>query len=151
VFRPAPAPRARRTAPWCGVIAAELAQTGLFDLAILGVNLNGTMSFPVADIIIRRRIPLIFASGYALDNIPAAFGSAPKLQKPFQIHALAKALAKALAISSWSTPFEDPVPGCRTLQDAADHILKLPKATQQLPHWQTAVEMLIRAPEGSHG
>jgi CheY-like chemotaxis protein len=75
--------------------AAELAETGLFDLAILDVNLNGKMSFPVADIIIRRRIPLIFASGYALDNIPAAFGSTPKLQKPFQIATLAKAITAA--------------------------------------------------------
>jgi CheY-like chemotaxis protein len=41
--------------------AAALAQTGLFDLAILDVNLNGKMSFPVADIIVQRRIPLIFA------------------------------------------------------------------------------------------
>jgi hypothetical protein len=36
-----------------------------------------------------------------------------------------------------------------TLQDAADHVLKLPEAQQQSPHWQTAVEMLIRAAEGS--
>jgi hypothetical protein len=43
----------------------------------------------------RRRIPLVFASGYALDNIPAAFGSAPKLQKPFQIATLAKAITAA--------------------------------------------------------
>jgi CheY-like chemotaxis protein len=75
--------------------AAELAQTGLFDLAILDVNLNGKMSFPVANIIVRRRIPLIFASGYALSNIPAAFDSAPKLQKPFQIETLAKATTAA--------------------------------------------------------
>jgi CheY-like chemotaxis protein len=75
--------------------AAELAQTGLFDLAILDVNLNGAMSFPVADIIVKRRIPLIFASGYALSNIPAAFDSAPKLQKPFQIDTLAKAITAA--------------------------------------------------------
>jgi hypothetical protein len=64
-------------------------------LAILDVNLNGKMSFPVADIIIRRRIPLIFASGYALDNIPAAFGSTLTLQKPFQIATLAKAITAA--------------------------------------------------------
>jgi hypothetical protein len=36
---------------------------------------------------------------------------------------------------SWSDEFDDPIPGMRTLQDAADHILKLPKAQQQLPHW----------------
>jgi CheY-like chemotaxis protein len=75
--------------------AAGLAQTGLFDLAILDVNLNGKMSFPVADIIMRRRIPLIFASGYALSSIPSAYGSAPKLQKPFQIDMLAKAITAA--------------------------------------------------------
>ena len=49
---------------------------------------------------------------------------------------------------SWSDEFEDPIPGLRTLRDAADHILKLPKATQQLPHWQAAVEVLIMAAEG---
>jgi CheY-like chemotaxis protein len=75
--------------------AAELAQTGLFDLTILDVNLNGKMSFPVADIIMQRRIPLIFASSYALSNIPAAFATAPKLQKPFQIQTLAKAITAA--------------------------------------------------------
>jgi hypothetical protein len=36
---------------------------------------------------------------------------------------------------SWSDEFDDPIPGMPTLQDAADHILKLPKAQQQLPHW----------------
>jgi hypothetical protein len=50
---------------------------------------------------------------------------------------------------SWSDEFDDPVPGCTTLQDAVDHVRKLPKAQQKLPHWQTAVEMLIRAAKGS--
>lgn len=77
--------------------AAELAQTGIFDLAILDVNLNGRMSFPVADIIVKRGIPLIFASGYALENIPTSFEAAPKLQKPFQIDSLAKAISVARA------------------------------------------------------
>jgi hypothetical protein len=49
---------------------------------------------------------------------------------------------------SWSDEFEDPIPGLRSLQDAADHILKLSKAQEQLPHWQTAVEALIMAAEG---
>jgi hypothetical protein len=30
----------------------------------------------------------------------------------------------------WSTPFDDPIPGIRTLCEAADHIQKLPKAEQ---------------------
>jgi hypothetical protein len=46
---------------------------------------------------------------------------------------------------SWSDESEDPIPGLRTLRDAADHIQKLPKAQQKLPHWQTVVEALIMA------
>jgi CheY-like chemotaxis protein len=75
--------------------ATELAQTGLFDLAILDVNLNGKMSFPAADILVERRVPLIFASGYVADSFPAAFRSTPKLQKPFQIETLASAITAA--------------------------------------------------------
>ena len=75
--------------------AAELAQTGLFDLAILDVNLNGKMSFPAAEILVERRIPLIFASGYAADSFPAAFRSTPRVQKPFQIETLSRAIAAA--------------------------------------------------------
>ena len=53
----------------------------------------------------------------------------------------------------WSTPFEDPIdlPKGRqlvTLQDAADYVMKLPKAEQQHDAWQTAVACLIGAAEG---
>jgi hypothetical protein len=53
-----------------------------------------------------------------------------------------------LAPLPWSRPFEDPVPGLETLQDAADYILKLPKAEQEQPHWQAAIEALVMAAEG---
>ena len=35
-----------------------------------------------------------------------------------------------------------------TLKDAADYIMKLPKAEQELEEWQTATEALILAAEG---
>ena len=54
----------------------------------------------------------------------------------------------SLSILPWSTRFEDPIPGMKTLRDAAEYIQKLPKAQQQLPHWQAAVEALIMAAEG---
>ena len=50
---------------------------------------------------------------------------------------------------SWSDKFDDPIPGMTTLRDAANYIQKLPKAEQHLSHWQTAVEILIKAAEGS--
>jgi hypothetical protein len=52
----------------------------------------------------------------------------------------------------WRRRFEDPIALPRgrqlfTLQDAADYILKLPKAEQHLEEWQTATEALIMAAE----
>ena len=54
----------------------------------------------------------------------------------------------------WNRPFEDSIvlPDGRellTLKNAADYIMKLPKAEQKLREkWQTAVEVLIIAAEG---
>jgi CheY-like chemotaxis protein len=73
-----------------------LAEDEQFDLAILDVNLKGKLSFPVADIIMRRRIPLIFATGYAADSFPDAYRATPCLRKPFEIDALAHAITVAI-------------------------------------------------------
>ena len=56
----------------------------------------------------------------------------------------------------WSTPFDEPIKLCGggklvTLQQAADHIMKLPADVQQQPCWQTAVENLINAAESGGG
>jgi hypothetical protein len=53
----------------------------------------------------------------------------------------------------WKRPFDDPIPSPRgrqlvTLEDAADYIMKLPKAEQNLEEWQTAIGCLIGAAEG---
>jgi hypothetical protein len=56
----------------------------------------------------------------------------------------------------WSAAFDDPIPlrggrKLRSLQEAADHIMHLPEDAQQLGHWQTAIETLIRAAETGGG
>jgi CheY-like chemotaxis protein len=76
--------------------ASKLAEDGQFDLAILDVNLNGKLSFPVADIIKGRDIPLIFATGYAADSFPDTYRATPCLRKPFQADALAHAITAAI-------------------------------------------------------
>jgi hypothetical protein len=53
---------------------------------------------------------------------------------------------------SWSREFDDPIPLPRrrqlvTLKDAADYIMKQPKAEQKLQEWQAATEALIMAAE----
>jgi hypothetical protein len=49
---------------------------------------------------------------------------------------------------SWDLPFDDPVPGCKTLRDAAHLILSLPEEEQARDHWLAAVEALTMAAEG---
>jgi hypothetical protein len=56
----------------------------------------------------------------------------------------------------WSAPFDEPIRlrgGRRltTLQDAADHIMKLPEKVQHQERWQIAVENLINAAETGGG
>jgi hypothetical protein len=64
-----------------------------------------------------------------------------------------KAQSKPAREKGWSREFDDPIDLPRgrqlvTLQNAADYILKLPKAEQKLEEWQTATEALILAAEG---
>jgi hypothetical protein len=54
----------------------------------------------------------------------------------------------------WQTKFDDPIelPNERkliTLRDAANYIVKLPKAEQQATPWRTAAEVLMLV--GEHG
>ena len=75
--------------------AVALAQEREFDIAILDVNLNGKPITPVAEILIARGVPFVFASGYGQRGVPEPYRSSPTLQKPFQVEALAQAIDAA--------------------------------------------------------
>ena len=53
-----------------------------FDFAILDINLNGTMVYPLADDLLARGIPFLFLSGYSLSNLPERFRAVTRLNKP---------------------------------------------------------------------
>ena len=72
--------------------ALSLAREGAFDLAMLDVNLAGQQSFPIADILIARGIPFVFATGYGIKGIAEAYRDRPVLQKPFRTRDLGEAL-----------------------------------------------------------
>ena len=72
--------------------AVALAEDAEFDVAILDVNLNGQSIAPVVEILVRRGLPFVFATGYGARGIPEAFRANPTLQKPFQAESLARAL-----------------------------------------------------------
>jgi DNA-binding response OmpR family regulator len=65
-----------------------LASNEALDGAFLDVNLAGKASFPIAQILMQREIPLAFLSGYGQGTIPEPYRGCPFLWKPFQLHQL---------------------------------------------------------------
>ena len=63
------------------------------DAATLDVNLRGQMVFPVADVLRRRGVPFVFATGYDQKIIPERFRTVPRFEKPVDPARLARALA----------------------------------------------------------
>jgi DNA-binding NtrC family response regulator len=62
----------------------KLVETVPADVAILDVNLNGELVFPVADLLIQRGVPVVFTTGYAPEKIfPPHLLGQPALQKPY--------------------------------------------------------------------
>jgi CheY-like chemotaxis protein len=75
--------------------ALELARKAEFRVAVLDLNLNGTLSYPIAEVIRERGIPVIFATGYGADGLLDRFRDCPTLQKPFSQQDFAEAVAAA--------------------------------------------------------
>ncbi|THD64486.1 MAG: response regulator [Phenylobacterium sp.] len=77
--------------------ALELASEASIDLAILDVNLDGRMSFPVADLLSARGVPFVFATGYGSAGIDEHYrGRAPVVRKPFRLQDLQAAIDRTL-------------------------------------------------------
>jgi len=73
--------------------ALALIDGGLaFDAAVLDINLAGQNAAPIAEVIERKSIPFVFASGYGAAGIPEQFKGRPFLQKPYVIERLSEAL-----------------------------------------------------------
>jgi CheY-like chemotaxis protein len=75
--------------------ALLLAREGAFDIALLDVNLAGSLSFPVAAVLRDRNIPFLFATGYGMKGMAEEFGSSTVLQKPFRGQDLEQAIEAA--------------------------------------------------------
>jgi CheY-like chemotaxis protein len=73
--------------------ALALARESRFDAAVLDVNLAGEPSFPIADLLIERGVPFLFATGYGRQGIEERYRGYPMLQKPFRTVELGEALA----------------------------------------------------------
>lgn len=76
--------------------ALEALKSAAPDFAMLDINLNGKRSFPVADVLLTRKIPFVFLSGYGSRGLDEAYAGARILQKPFQLGDLETALEDVL-------------------------------------------------------
>ena len=73
--------------------ALEVVMSEAFDLALLDINIRGEMSFPIADALLARNVPLIFLTGYDADVIPERLRRWPRIGKPYDPRELASTLA----------------------------------------------------------
>jgi CheY-like chemotaxis protein len=78
----------------CGL---EAARWKAFDAAVLDINLDGEMSYSIAEELGRRGIPFLFTTGYSKLHMPEQFRSVPCLSKPIEPRQLEHALGRLLA------------------------------------------------------
>lgn len=71
----------------------------VIDAAVLDINLQGETVFPVADALIERGIPFVFATGYDQSALPAVYEGVRRWEKPFEPAELAQALPSILGFS----------------------------------------------------
>jgi CheY-like chemotaxis protein len=64
---------------------------------VLDLNLHGTKSYPIADALMRRKVPFVFMTGYGRDALDEAHRNCPHCIKPATRHVLLAALMALVA------------------------------------------------------
>ena len=69
-----------------GRVADAMAAVGRedFQAAVLDVNLDGEMVYPVAEAVLALGVPFVFVTGYSAEGIDRRFAQVPVLQKPIE-------------------------------------------------------------------
>ena len=67
-------------------------ETEHLDGVVLDLNLKGELAYPVADALMERGIPFVFATGYDQAHIPARYAGVTRCEKPVDAPKIAKAL-----------------------------------------------------------
>jgi CheY-like chemotaxis protein len=75
--------------------ALQAANSLVFDIAVLDVNLGGERVDEVAAVLGARQIPFVFTTGYDAKALPPAFAERPYVAKPIDAEQLALALRAA--------------------------------------------------------
>ncbi len=77
--------------------AMELIKVSRIDAAFLDINLGSEMSFPIAQALDDKGVPVTFVSAYARKNLREEFCAFDLLPKPVDLHLFEQQLCKMLA------------------------------------------------------
>ena len=77
--------------------ALETIELERLDAALLDVRINGHDAFAVADVLMRRRIPFIFVSGFTRKQMPPRYRDCAYIAKPFTADAILALLDELVA------------------------------------------------------
>jgi two-component system CheB/CheR fusion protein len=69
------------------------------DAAVVDVNLGGLLAYPVADMLIARKIPFVFTSGYDDNVLRERYSQVKNCPKPYLFQAMEEALVEAMSLS----------------------------------------------------
>jgi CheY-like chemotaxis protein len=69
------------------------------DAAVLDVNLGGALAYPVADMLVARKIPFVFTSGYEDTALRSRYSGVKNCPKPYLFQAIEEALVEAMSRS----------------------------------------------------
>jgi CheY-like chemotaxis protein len=74
----------------------SLAEIETYDCAILDINIQGISILPVAEVVRKRGLPLLFLSGYGPEGVPEGFRGVPVIAKPCSSEALGRSIESVL-------------------------------------------------------
>jgi CheY-like chemotaxis protein len=77
--------------------AWELVENEDFDAAIMDIHIRGERVFPLCETLQSKGVPFLLTSGYADWQIPEKWEDRPRLQKPYTIDDVERALAKIVS------------------------------------------------------
>ena len=75
--------------------ALQALESRWIDRAVLDMNLDGEMSYAIADRLDAAGIPYVIASAYGRDALPERFQGKPRLGKPFRPEMLVGMMVEA--------------------------------------------------------
>ncbi|NKF21001.1 response regulator [Solimonas marina] len=76
--------------------ALRMARFEGVDAAVLDINVDGELSYPVADVLRERGVPFVFATGYGRGTLSASYAETTLIEKPYRAEQLHAALEKIL-------------------------------------------------------